>query len=214
MEKNIYCETLEIAGFYPAIKGMRNPKNSWSKSDSKFDKDKIYIGEADLKLAKTLIKAGSEHCKFMRMIQVWVDINFPRYFWSEFDTYHYNTKNSCSTMHKLFEKDKIFTLNDFYLETEFEKISINNTILTLNTLQKMYFEEINQLEKNNILASAKRLLPEGFLQLRTINTNYAEIRNIYHQRKNHRLKSEWQNTFCKWIESLPFSKELITGDIE
>ena len=205
----MYCNTLEIAGFLPALKGMRNPKNSWTKGDSCLIDNNPVIGENDLKLAQILIKAGAEHCKFLRMIQVWVDIKFPRYIWSEFDTYHYNTKNSCSTMHKLFVKGNIITLDDFYYETRFEEASIANTIIDLYTLQKAYFEESNQLEKNKILASAKRILNEGFLQLRTVNTNYAEIRNMYNQRKNHRLKSEWQDTFCIWCESLPYANELI-----
>ena len=212
----MYVETLEIAGFEPAFKGMRNPKNSWGKSDSycEFGEEGsdqlVYIlGEKDLILAQTLISAGTEHCKFLRMIQVWVDINFPRYVWSEFDTYHYNTKNSCSTMHKLFVKGNVISLADFYYENLFEEESIEKTIADLNVLQDMYFAQSNQLEKNKLLASAKRILNEGFLQLRTVNTNYAEIRSIYNQRKNHRLKSEWQDTFCKWCEQLPYFEELI-----
>jgi len=219
----MYCKTIEIGGFAPAFKGMRNPKNSWDKSDSRHltgsleGEDDYYadyeykyiLGEKDLKLAQTLISAGTEHCKFLRMIQVWVDINLPRYVWSEFDTYHYNTKNSCSTMHKLFVKGNVITLDDFYYETVFEEISIANTIVDLNALQKEYFRESNQLEKNKLLASAKRILNEGFLQLRTVNTNYAEIRNIYKQRLHHRLKSEWQDTFCVWVQSLPYFEELI-----
>jgi len=206
----MYCETLEIGGFVPSMKGMRNPKNSWNRMDSFYNINHEFIlGENDLKLAQILLKAGTEHCKFMRTIQVWVDINFPRYVWSEFDTYHYNTKNSCSTMHKLFVKNNIITLDDFYYETRFEEESIAYTIVDLNALQKVYFEETNQLEKNKILASAKRILNEGFLQLRTVNTNYAEIRSIYKQRLHHRLKSEWQDTFCKWVENLPYFNELI-----
>jgi len=112
-------------------------------------------------------------------------------------------------MHKLFVKNNIITLDDFYYETRFEEESIAYTIVDLNALQKVYFEETNQLEKNKILASAKRILNEGFLQLRTVNTNYAEIRSIYKQRLHHRLKSEWQDTFCKWVESLPYFNELI-----
>ena len=112
-------------------------------------------------------------------------------------------------MHKLFVKGNEITLDDFYFENDFEEESIAKTIKDLNILQDKYFEETLQLEKNKILASAKRILNEGFLQLRTVNTNYAEIRNIYFQRRHHRLKSEWQDTFCKWVESLPYAKELI-----
>ena len=92
----MYCKTMEIGGFYPSLKGMRNPKNSWNKMDSYNCDLGFILGKNDLKLAQTLISAGQEHCKFLRSIQVWVDINFPRYIWSEFDTYHYNVKNSCN----------------------------------------------------------------------------------------------------------------------
>jgi hypothetical protein len=214
--------TLEVSGIKPAFKGMRNPMNSWDKSDSYpiigyFKREDDYypdyecgfiIGEKDLQLAKSLIKAGSEHSKFLRQIQVWVDFDMPRYWWSEFDTYHYNTKNSCSTMHKLLNKQTPIELYMFeYCAEDKELLLI--IIDKLNEIREQYINTDNQKTKDYLLLRAKRLLPEGFLQLRTVNTNYAELRNIYHQREHHRLKDEWVDTFCKWVESLPYAKELI-----
>jgi hypothetical protein len=171
----------------------------------------LIIGQNDLKLAQTLIKAGGEHCKFLRMIQVWVDLTLPRFIWSEFDTYHYNTKNSCSTMHKLFDKQHILSSDDFELSDTSNVLSTTHNIETihkLNILRERYFEANTQQEKNEILTIAKEILPESYLQKRTINTNYAELRNIYFQRRYHKLKC-W-HTICKWIEILPYSQELIT----
>ena len=193
-----------VYGFEPAILGMRNPMNSWNLSDSKGEK----IGPKDMELAKKLIKAGPEHCKFLRMIQVWTDIEMPRYWWSEFDTYHHNTKNSCSTMHKLFTKQGYIT-KDMFAFCEEDEEKIETIIQWLNEMQNEWDIAETQKEKDYILLRAKRILPEGFFQLRTVNTNYAELRNIYHQRKNHRLKEEWQGTFCEWVQTLPYA-ELIT----
>lgn len=211
-------ETLEVAGFYPAFKGMRNAKNNWHLSDSNIYADRhecsanYIIGEKDLQLATNLIKAGSEHSKFMRMIHVWADMDMPKYFWSEFDTYHYNTKNSCSTMHKLFETDKDITLDNFYYTDPYEETVLLAISKELNKLKNTYFLPNTQEIKDAILTSAKRILPESYLQLRTVDTNYAELRNIYHQRKNHRLYREWQDTFCEWVKTLPYS-ELITMEV-
>ena len=205
-------ETLLVAGFEPAIIGMRNPMDSWCKSDSILHDDKVLlIGKNDMDLAKRLIRGGTEHSKFLRQIQVWADVDMPRYWWSEADTYSFGSKNSCSTMHKLLNKVEPITIDDF----EFcdEDIDIMMVILDrLNELKHYYSISKTQAGKDNFLLRAKRLLPEGFLQLRTWNTNYAELRNMYHQRKNHRLKEEWQGVFCKWVESLPYAQELIIGD--
>lgn len=204
-------ETLKIAGLTEALVGMRNPLNSWHLNDTKDD----IIGEKDLGLAQRLIKAGNEHCKFMRQIQVWVNISAPRYWWSEFDTYKIGTSaNSTSTMHKLFDKKTEIKLSMFEVHNDFEKKVINNLIKELNILRDNYFIAENQEEKNVILAMAKRILPESYLNLRTVNLNYAVLRNIVQQRKNHRLKHEWQNVFCKWVTTLPYSKELIFCEIE
>ena len=202
----MYIKTNEVAGMYPAIIGMRNPMNSWDRSDSiKTEKSNFVLGENDKKLAIKLIKAGAEHRKFLRQIQVWATFNMPRYWWSEFDTYKFNSKNSCSTMHKLFNTKSQIKISDFvYSDEDFDFISL--IVNKLNNLREEWKAAENKTE---VLIRAKRILPEGFLQKRTVNLNYEEIRNIYHQRKSHRLKKEWVETFCEWVESLPFSKIFI-----
>lgn len=208
----MYIKTLEVAGIMPALHGMRNPKNSWDKSDTCMFVDETYynfgIGEADLKLATTLTNAGSEHRKYLRMVQVWADFNMPRYWWAEADTYHFGTKNSCSTMHKLMSTE--VSLEDFEYCWE-EDDFILMVLYRLKSIQLEYktaVEEGDTTKINYCLLRAKRILPEGFLQMRTWNTNYEELMNIYHQRKNHRLKEEWVEVFCGWCDSLPYFKEL------
>lgn len=206
-------EKTQVFNFDGAIRGMRNPLNSWSKSDSYFDDNgNFIIGENDLGLMQRLIKSGSEHSKFMRMIHVCVDVDMPRYWWSEADTYHFNTKNSCSTMHKLLNNNDPITL-DLFVFCDEDKDWWINTVNKLESMRQEY-KNIQSTTKdtkqmNRLLVRAKRMLPEGFLQMRTWDTNYAELRSIYFQRKNHRLKEEWVDTFCKWVESLPYAKELI-----
>ena len=194
----------EVYGFIPALRGMRSPMNSWHLNDSKIDNKTITIGPNDLDLAKRLIKAGNEHCKFLRQIQVWADFDMPLYWWSEFDTYKFNTKNSCSTMHKLFNAKKEIELDDFVYSKE-DINTLNFIIRELNSLRKRYLET----KDFNYVIRGKRLLPTSFKQKRTVNTNYAELINIYNQRKNHRLKEEWQDMFCKWCEELPYFKEFL-----
>ena len=222
----------EVWGFNHALRGMRNPLNSWDKSDSikiywngdwnTDDEDKIkyftdfgvniLIGKNDLNLAQRLIIGGNEHSKFMRMIHVGVDTDMPRYWWSEADTYHFNTKNSCSTMHKLLNNNNPITLDLFVICDE-DKDWWINTVEKLESMRQEYKNiqatTKDAMQMNRLLVRAKRMLPEGFLQMRTWDTNYAELRSIYFQRKNHRLKEEWVETFCKWVESLPYAKELI-----
>ena len=201
----------EVYGFKAALRGMRNPMNSWHLQDSvpyycmpDILWDATLIGERDLDLAKRLIKAGNEHCKFLRQIQVWADFEMPLYWWSEFDTYKFNTKNSCSTMHKLFNAKKEITLDDFVYSKE-DINTLNFIISELNSLRQKYLET----KDFNYVIRGKRLLPTSFKQKRTVNTNYAELINIYNQRKNHRLKEEWQDVFCKWCEELPYFKEFL-----
>ena len=201
----------EVYGFKAALRGMRNPMNSWHLQDSvpyycmpDILWDATLIGERDLDLAKRLIKAGNEHCKFLRQIQVWADFEMPLYWWSEFDTYKFNTKNSCSTMHKLFNAKKEIELDDFVYSRE-DINTLNFIIRELNSLRKRYLET----KDFNYVIRGKRLLPTSFKQKRTVNTNYAELINIYNQRKNHRLKEEWQDVFCKWCEELPYFKEFL-----
>jgi len=202
----------DVWGFQHALRGMRNPMNSWDKADSKFyeygNPNAIDIGENDLKLAQTLLSAGGEHSKFMRMIHVAVDTDMPRYWWSEADTYHFNTKNSCSTMHKLLNNTKPIT-KEMFLTCEEDEDVIDVVLARLEQLRQEYKSTSDYKAQTRLLVRAKRLLPEGFLQLRTWDTNYAEIRNMYFQRKSHRLKEEWVDTFCSWVESLPYAKELI-----
>ena len=207
----IKIENLEVWGFRGAIRGMRNPMNSWHLQDSvpyycmpDILWDATLIGERDLDLAKRLIKAGNEHCKFLRQLQVWADFEMPLYWWSEFDTYKFNTKNSCSTMHKLFNAKKEIELDDFVYSKE-DINTLNFIINELNSLRKRYLET----KDFNYVIRGKRLLPTSFKQKRTVNTNYAELINIYNQRKNHRLKEEWQDVFCKWCEELPYFKEFL-----
>lgn len=208
-------ENTEVWGFKGAIRGARNPMNSWDRMDSTFDGE-VVIGPNDLKLCQSLVKAGAEHAKFMRMIHVQADLTLPRLIWSEFDTYKFVEKNSQSTIHKLlntfneitmdmFETD--YTWNEFYLKRA--------TIDELEKLRKQYAEVKSSKDVENkseilneLLYRAKMILPESFLQLRTIDTNYAELRNIYFQRKNHKMP-QW-HIICDWIKGLPYSKELIT----
>ena len=201
---NIGIQTTEVAGFKSSIRGMRNPMDSWSKSDSKLW-DPIILGEEDLILAKKLIAGGPEHCKFLRQIQVWANVSMPRYWWQEADTYKFGTKNSCSTMHTMHKVG--FSRKDFYLGESILPSTLNTIeyiIDQLNYLRKKYLET----KEYKYIIEMKRILPESFVQMRTWNTNYAEIMNMYHQRKSHRLTEEWVDTFCGWCKTLPYFEEL------
>lgn len=209
----IGIENSQVFGWEAAIRGMRNPLNSWNKSDSgwkeiildgHFDGVEYIIGEDDLDLMKRLVDAGSDHSKFMRMINVTVDITAPLYWWKEFDTYRIGVeKNSCSTMHKIHSRDLSLDdfshehLNGLYLEQLRLTIDcINNARMEyLDTKDKFYWWQMIQL------------LPTSYNQRRTVQLNYAVLRNIYNARRNHKL-DEW-HTFCEYIEDLPYS-ELIT----
>lgn len=212
----MYIKTLEVAGLQPAIHGMRNPMNSWAKSDSgcrlTIDcKPIFFIGREDLDLAQRLIKGGSEHRKYRRMIQVWAEIDMPRYWWSEFDTYKIGTTaNSCSTMHRLLNNTEPIT-EDLFLVCEEEVELMKLIVKRLEFLRQEFRASNNSEYKNSLLVRAKRLLPEGFLQKRTVNLNYETIANMYFQRISHRLKEEWVGVFCTWVESLPYFEELILG---
>lgn len=233
-------ENVELHGWEPGIRGMRNPKNSWKKSDSKFvttDGDhhdicgnfgpwygsygwkEAVIGENDLNLMTTLRDAGTDHRKFMRMIVVYMDVTAPLYWWKEYDTYKVGTvANSCSTMHKIAEKE--FTLDDFSHEHLFH--NVNDTEIWLNidfpdVLNHTIFY-LNKARELYIKTKDKRywwqmiqLLPSSYNQRRTLMLNYEVLANIYKSRRNHKL-DEW-HTFCDLIESLPYS-ELITGKEE
>jgi hypothetical protein len=196
---------------YYAILGMRNPMNSWHLMDSsELDQaGNCKIGEKDLNLAERLILAGSEHGKFLRFISVCFDLTAPLYWWKEFDTYKFTEKNSCSTMHKLTSKD--LDPHDF----SFDKLTdIRNAhIQHLNDLIKAYRSREGDSEEDNefrkiVFRELIQDLPSAYMQKRTVITNYAELRNIYFQRRNHKL-DEWRK-FCTWVEeTLPYAEELI-----
>lgn len=205
----IKFENTSVFGWDSAIRGMRNPLNSWDKSDSSFlnlnNYQGITIGVNDLNLMKQLIKAGSDHSKFMRMINVTVDITAPLYWWKEFDTYKVGTvRNSCSTMHTIHKRP--FDRCDF----SFDKVLggtnafINHIIAELNGYRDMYANT----KQKEYWYTLIQLLPSSYNQRATVQLNYAVLRNMYHSRKNHKL-DEWSEGFTAWVESLPYS-ELIT----
>ena len=211
----IKIEKTEVFGWESAIRGMRNPMNSWDKSDSDFTYygKLVNIGENDLKLMKSLSKAGTDHRKFMRMISVTTDITAPLYWWKEYDTYKVGTvANSCSTMHKIHAKE--FTLDDFshehlYKVTDFYGIPWNNleslerTITYLNAARIYYL----QSKDKDVWWQMIQLLPTSYNQKRTVMLNYEVLANMYHSRKNHKL-DEW-HVFCDWVKTLPYADVMI-----
>ena len=234
----IIIDNIDVTNMDRAIFSARNPMNSWSKSDSfncdnigcrfencpKWDNEfggcdcsgEFIIGENDLTLMKKLVKAGTDHSKFMRMINVTIDITAPLYWWKEADTYKVGTvTNSCSTMHRLTAKE--FTLDDFSHEHLLNVERLKTVIQWLNEYRTIYLnwddtkiyhdDNGNPINKKDIWWQMIQLLPSSYNQRRTMQMNYAVLRNIYHSRKDHKL-DEWKD-FCKWIETLPYS-ELIT----
>ena len=198
----IKFETNDIWGFEWAFKGMRNPMNSWDKSDSNWLFQEI--GENDLELAKKLINAGSEHRKFLRQIYVSVDITAPLYWWKEFDTYKIGTvANSCSTMHKVHEKE--FTLDDFSCE-HLSPPAISNLKSTIKCMNDYREEFIKDSEKHNWWQIIQ-LLPSSYNQTRTVTMTYENIYTMRQQRKGHKL-DEWRIDFFNWSDELPHLKEL------
>lgn len=205
----IKIENCNVYGWDAAIRGMRNPLNSWDRSDSVFTMGDTFIGENDLSLMKRLVKAGSDHSKFMRMITVTCDITAPLYWWTEADTYKVGTvRNSCSKMHKIHSKPieiSDFSLDDFYIEDTGLDLSdyFMNVVADCEKLRQKYLATNDKKYWRALI----QLLPESYNQRATLQLNYAVLRNTYHARKNHKL-TEW-HTLCEWIEGLPFS-ELIT----
>jgi hypothetical protein len=221
-----------IHGWEEAVRGMRNPMNSWALSDSRVSeftndgKGGFVFGDNDLKLASKLAVAGSDHAKFRRMITVYADITAPLYWWKEFDTYKVGTvANSCSTMHKIGEKE--FEASDFSIEhlgvrdyddegnecyrnlwiSEFPKF-----IEYLNIARRFYLKETRPDVKKQYWWQMIQFLPSSYNQRRTVMMNYEVLSNMYHARKNHKL-DEWLD-FCKWIRDLPYADELIIGKKE
>lgn len=220
----IKIEHAQVFGWESAIRGMRNPLNSWEKSDSKYDGGYYYIGLNDLDLMCRLVKAGTDHSKFMRMINVTFDITAPLYWWKEYDTYKVGTvANSCSTMHKIHAKE--FTIEDFstdklqtaYYDDPMDAYFEGATRYGSDDVLNIIIKVLNYYRHRYILTKDKKywwqiiqLLPSSYNQKRTVQLNYAVLRNMYHSRKNHKL-DEWVE-FCDWVETLPYS-ELITMEV-
>lgn len=207
-------QTIEIAGFAPAIAGMRHPLKSYDKADSSYDEDgNLHIGLNDYNLAKRLCEAGSpEHAKFLRQISVWVNIIAPRFWWAEWDTYKIGTTaNSQSTMHTLI-RDGIKLENIYFVfgEDEAANEAMQSYLNSINELIDLYKTlEAGEI-KEQYFEKIKAMLPEGFIQARMVSLNYQVLRTMYNQRKNHRL-SGWNTDFVNWIETLPMH-EWITGN--
>lgn len=236
----IKLENTVVYGWEAAIRGMRNPMNSWDKSDTKIvhipelprldyagnvadmvpahyevrremhDEASLGVGPNDLELMKKLVKAGTDHSKFMRMLTVTVDITAPLYWWKEFDTYKVGTvRNSCSTMHKIHAKE--FELADFSCEhlTSHSTALLRDIISELNVCRDNYLKakDSDGMKPKDWWWQLIQLLPSSYNQRATIQMNYAMLRNCYHSRRNHKL-DEWHR-FCDWVEQLAYS-ELIT----
>lgn len=201
----ITIERTSVMNFENAIRGARNPMNSWNRMDSFYDEQGNFImGPNDLNLAQRLARAGSDHRKFIRQIFVSVDFTAPLYWWKEYDTYKVATvANSTSTMHKIASKP--FTLDDFSHErmnTQAQE-ALAHTVSVLEDLRKDYLETKDEETWYSMI----QLLPSSYHQMRTCTLNYETLMNIYYARRNHKL-DEW-HTVCDWIASLPYAKELI-----
>lgn len=202
----IKIENVEVQGWESAIRGMRNPLNSWDRIDSYGASNRYVVGPNDHDLMTRLAKAGPEHAKYRRMIVVYVDITAPLYWWKEFDTYKVGTvANSCSTMHKIAEKE--FTLEDFSHEhlNSWSMFYLKEAVHALNINREIYIDS----KDKELWWQMIQLLPSSYNQRRTVMLNYETLANIYRQRKNHKL-DEWRE-FCQWIKTLPYS-EIITNE--
>lgn len=201
----IKVSNVSVMNLENAMRGARNPLNSWERSDSYYNENHEYIlGENDLGLAKRLCKAGSDHRKFIRQIMVSIDITAPLYWWKEYDTYKVATvANSTSTMHKIHSKP--FELDDFSCDHMTpETLQFMQTVVEqLEVIRNRYLEEKDKKHWYDLI----QLLPSSYNQLRTCTLNYETLTNIYFARKHHKL-DEW-HTFCDFIETLPYAKELI-----
>lgn len=209
----------ETYGWKSAFHGLRNPLESWAKSDSIVDTrtGDFILGQKDLDLAHRMIKAGTSDSKFLRQIFVSVDITAPMYWWSQFDTYKIGTTaNSTSKMHKLASTPitkQCFESDDYQITPVFDKDFYTSDdawkeIITIcETLRKKY----NETKDKRYWKELIRILPESWLQTRTVTMNYAVLRNMYAQRQNHRL-TEWHQ-FCDWVKRLPYAEQLITYNI-
>ncbi len=203
----IKIERTSVMNFENALRGMRNPLNSWDRSDSYYDESGKYIlGENDLGLALRLARAGSDDRKFLRQIFVSVDVTAPLYWWKEYDTYKVGTvANSTSTMHKIHSKS--FAREDFSCDrmSDIALSCLNNIILVLEERRLKYIETKDTAYWHDMI----QLLPTSYNQMRTCTLNYENLINIYYARRYHKLP-EW-HIYCDWIASLPYATELITG---
>lgn len=204
----LWVDKTAVMNLENAMRGARNPLNSWEKSDSCYDGKQQYIlGENDLGLAKRLCRAGSDHRKFIRQIFVSVDITAPIYWWKEYDTYKVGTTaNSTSTMHKIHSKP--FTMSDFSTEhmTKQAKEQMEQMIACLEEIRLAYLES----KDKELWYSLIQLLPSSYHQLRTCTMSYENLVSMYYARKSHKLQ-EW-HIFCDWIEELPYFKELFINN--
>lgn len=204
------CERTSVMNMENAMRGARNPMNSWDRADSYYDEEgSFHLGPNDMNLAKRLRLAGSDHRKFIRQIFVSVDITAPLYWWKEYDTYKVATvANSTSTMHKIHAKP--FTLSDFSHDhmTEEGLKSLHRTVEDLERIRLRFIEGKKKEDWYTII----QLLPSSYEQMRTCTMNYESLINMYFSRKSHKLE-EW-HSFCDWIKSLPYAKELILAEKE
>ena len=203
----IILEKTSVMNFDNAVRGARNPMNSWNRSDSYLDeKGNFVFGSNDLDLAMRLCRAGSDHRKFLRMIFVSVDITAPLYWWKEFETYKVGTvANSCSTMHKL--HSKAFERADFSMDklSEASREVMDSLLAYLEELRLHYLETKDKSTWYNLI----QMLPSSYNQMRTVTLNYENLRGMYFSRKDHKLE-EW-HVLCDWIRSLPYAEALICG---
>lgn len=202
----IKIENVEVYGWESAIRGCRNPKNSWDRMDSYQDTTCYRIGPNDHNLMMRLAKAGSEHAKYRRMIEVWCDVTCPSYVAAEVDTYKVGTvRNSCSLQHKGASRD--FTLDDFTFDPAIKKEDMQEAIDKVNAYRRLYVDT----KDYTYFLAMRQIMPMGYNYRFTFHTNYETLSNIYRQRKNHKLP-EWRE-FCQWIKTLPYS-EIITLEEE
>ena len=202
----IKIERTSVLNLENAMRGARNPMNSWDRSDSFYNEDGDYVlGENDLSLAVRLAKAGNDHRKYLRMVFVSVDVTAPMYWWKEYDTYKVGTvANSTSTMHKIHSKP--FSRDDFSCD-RMSDVALKSLDATIEVLEDRR-QKFNETKDVSYWHDMIQLLPSSYNQMRTCTLNYENLINIYYARRNHKLP-EW-HAYCDWIESLPYAKELIT----
>ncbi len=222
----ITIDNVDICGWEPALRGMRNPMNSWDRADTAYgDNGSVHIGKNDYELMTRLRNAGTDHRKFMRMVTVYADILAPLYWWKEYDTYKVGTvANSCSTMHKIHDKE--FTRDDFsceHLMSDTLEYGIlyddEPCVYNFKNVLDTVIESLNFARRQYLSSKDKQfwwqmiqLLPSSYNQKRTVMLNYEVLANIYKSRQNHKL-DEWR-TFCSWVETLPYSELITVNDFE